>query len=90
MGAVENMIDLAFEYFLKVFVFVIILRALRVFDMHSVLIYVLFCSLSFFAVPTRSMPEFLIFCIFVFLFLYVILVSLRNSLKTGFCGFCAM
>ncbi|MEA3342883.1 MAG: hypothetical protein U9Q92_01835, partial [archaeon] len=81
------MIDLAFEYFLKVFVFVIILRALKVFDLHSVMIYVLFCSLSFFAAPTRLMPEFLIFCIFLFLFLYVILVSLRNSLKTGFLRF---
>ena len=84
MDAVENMI---LEYFLKVFVFVLILRFLRVFDIQSVLVYVLFCSASFFVMPVRVMPEFMIFCIFVFLFLYVVGVSLRNSLRTGFLRF---
>ncbi|RLG15314.1 MAG: hypothetical protein DRN71_01610 [Candidatus Nanohalarchaeota archaeon] len=75
------------EYFLKVLVFVVVLRLLRVFDVQSALIYVLFCSASFFVMPMRIMPEFLVFCVFVFLFLYVILVSLRNALRTGFLRF---
>lgn len=84
MDAVENMIV---EYFLKVFVFVLILRFLRVFDIQSVLVYVLFCSVSFFVMPVRVMPEFMIFCVFLFLFLYVVGVSFRNSVRTGFLRF---
>ena len=84
MGAVESMIA---EYFLKALVFVVLLRLLRVFDMQSVLVYVLFCSASFFVMPMRVMPELLVFCVFVFLFLYVILVSFRNAFRTGFLRF---
>lgn len=81
------MISMIAEYFLKVIIFAIILWALGLFGKQSVLAYILFCTASFLVKPVVSLPEFMISSIFLFLFLYVTLTTVRNSFRSGFVRF---
>ncbi|MFH1432632.1 MAG: A24 family peptidase C-terminal domain-containing protein [archaeon] len=74
-------------YFLKVIAFALILWVLGLFGRQSIFLYVLFSSVSFFVRPVEAMPEFMISAIFVFLFLYVISTTVRNSFRSGFLRF---
>jgi len=82
-----SMISIIAEYFLKVIAFALVLRVLGLFGKQSVLFYIFFCTAAFLIRPVSTLPEFMISSILVFLFMYVVYSTVRNSFRTGFMRF---